>query len=122
MSDDRLIIRASEMTDMGRKEGGFFCLLERNRLGLGQLSVAVSDNPPGTEVATHRHACGEVFVVYDGRGIYTVGDAEILALPGDIVVVPPNTWHSFRSDGEQGLRHVAAYDRGDVNIEFAAPA
>ncbi len=93
---------------------------QRDRLGLGELSVGVSDNPPGSEVATHRHACGEVFVVYDGRGVYTIGDAEIVAVPGDVVIVPPNTWHSFRPDVGMPLRHVAAYDRGNVTIEFAS--
>ena len=119
MSDDRLVIRASEMTDTGRRDGGRFCLVQRDRLGLGEVSVGVSDNPSGTEVATHRHLCGELFVVYEGRGVYTIGETEIVATPGDIVIVPPNTWHSFRPDAGMSLRHVAAYDSGHVTIEFA---
>jgi len=119
MSDDRLVIRASEMTDTGRRDGGRFCLVQRDRLGLGEVSVGVSDNPSGTEVATHRHSCGELFVVYEGRGVYTIDETEIVAMPGDIVIVPPNTWHSFRPDAGMSLRHVAAYDSGHVTIEFA---
>jgi quercetin dioxygenase-like cupin family protein len=117
---DRLVIRASDITDSGRTDGGSFCLVQRNRLGIGDVSVGVSDNPPGSEVPAHRHSCGEVFVIVEGRGIYTVGDTEIVAEPGDMVIVPPNTWHSFRPDGDLRLRHVAAYDSGRVDIEFAA--
>jgi hypothetical protein len=36
------------------------------------------------------------------------------------LIAPPNTWHSFRPDAGMSLRHVAAYDSGDVTIEFAA--
>ena len=121
MSDaDRAVIRASENTGTGRTDGGSFYLVQRDRLGLGDLSVGVSDNPPGSEVPTHRHSCGEVFVVCEGRGIYTVGENEIVAQPGDVVIVSPNTWHSFRPDGNLRLRHVAAYDSGRVDIEFAS--
>jgi len=120
MSEHGLLIRGSEIADIARKEAGSFYLVQRDRLGLGEVSVAVSENPPGVEVATHRHSCGEVFVVFGGRGIYTVGKAEIVAVAGDMVVVPARTWHSFRADGENSLRHVAVYDGGRVDIEFAA--
>src|SRR5262245_24316046 len=75
------------------------------------MSVGLSDNPPGAaEGFVHRHPCAEAFVVYEGRGIYTVGDAVILAEAGDVVVVPRNTWHSFRPDGDARLRHVGVLE------------
>ncbi len=59
-------------------------------------------------------------MVYEGRGVYTVGNAEVVATPGDIVIVPPNTWHSFRPDAGMHLRHIATYDSGEVDIDFAS--
>jgi quercetin dioxygenase-like cupin family protein len=52
------------------------------------------------------------------RGPYRSGDLAIVAEPGDVVVVPAGIWHSFRSDGDTRLRHVAVFDSGDVDIEI----
>jgi mannose-6-phosphate isomerase-like protein (cupin superfamily) len=123
MSDlERFVIRASDTSDAGHAEGASFRLVQRDQLGLGEISVGLSDNPPGSSAARammHRHSCGEVFVVYQGRGVYTIEDEEIVAGPGDMVIVPPNTWHTFRQDGESRLRHVAVYDTGTVDIELS---
>jgi mannose-6-phosphate isomerase-like protein (cupin superfamily) len=118
---ESLVIRASDASDLGRTDGGSFRLVQREQLRLGELSVGLSDNPPGSGVEglMHRHSCGEVFVVFEGRGIYTVEDTDIVAGPGDMVVVPPNIWHSFRPEGDNCLRHVAVYDAGSVDIEVS---
>jgi mannose-6-phosphate isomerase-like protein (cupin superfamily) len=112
------VIRAAGSNRFAHTEGGSFHLVQREELGLGEVSVGVNDNPPGMDGATYRHSCGEVFVVYEGRGIYTVGDTELVADPGDIVVIPANIWHSFRPDGDSRLRHVAVYDSGHIDIEL----
>jgi len=114
------VIRGSEATEMGRTDGGSFRLVQREELGLGEVAVGVSDNPPGIDGFVHRHSCGEVFVVVEGRGVYTVDDEEIVAGPGDMVIIPPNTWHTFRPAGDQRLRHVAVYDAGKIDIELAS--
>ena len=118
---DRLVIRASDAPELGGTDGGSFHLVQRDQLGLGDISIGVSDNPPSmaADGMKHRHSCGEVFVVYEGRGIYTVDDAEIVAEPGDMVIIPPHHWHSFRPDGDGGLKHVAVYDAGKVDIELS---
>ena len=116
---DRLVIRSRDVTGKARTDGGSFHLVQADELGLGGIAVGVSRTPPGAGGLVHRHSCGEVFVVTEGRGVYTVGDAEIIAEPGDMVVIPPGTWHSFRPDGDVPLRHVAVYDRGQVDIELS---
>jgi uncharacterized cupin superfamily protein len=119
---DRLVIRADSSDRFGRADAGSFRLVQRDQLGLGEIAVGVSNNPPGSGVSgvMHRHSCGEVFVVYEGRGIYTVDETEIVAEPGDMVIIPANVWHSFRpDDGAGGLRHVAVYDAGAVDIEVS---
>jgi mannose-6-phosphate isomerase-like protein (cupin superfamily) len=115
------VIRGPAARDLGRSDGGSFHLVQRDQLRLGEVSIGISDNPPGMGESgmTHRHSCGEVFVVYAGRGIYTVDETEIVAEPGDMVVIPPNTWHSFRPAGDEPLRHVAVYDTGTVDIEIS---
>jgi mannose-6-phosphate isomerase-like protein (cupin superfamily) len=120
--DHKLMIRASDASELGRTDAGSLRLVQRDQLGLGEISIGISDNPPGSGVPgmMHRHSCGEVFVVYEGRGIYTVGETEIVAEPGDMVIIPPNTWHTFcPDDGASGLRHVAVYDTGKVDIELS---
>jgi mannose-6-phosphate isomerase-like protein (cupin superfamily) len=116
----RFVIRASEASDLATDHGSFH-LVQRDQLDLGDISVGVSDNPPGSGDPgfLHRHSCGEVFVVYEGRGLYTVGETEIVAEPGDMVIIPPNTWQTFRPDGDNHLRHVAVYDTGEVDIELS---
>jgi mannose-6-phosphate isomerase-like protein (cupin superfamily) len=39
---------------------------------------------------------------------------------GDMVVIPPRTWHSFRPAGNQWLRHVVVYDSGHIDIELSS--
>jgi mannose-6-phosphate isomerase-like protein (cupin superfamily) len=114
------VIRGSDGVQLGRTDGGSFHLVQRDELGLGEVAIGVSDNPPGIDGFVHRHSCGEVFVVVEGRGVYTIEDDEIVAGPGDMVIIPPNTWHSFCPEGDQRLRHVAVYDAGKVDIELSS--
>jgi quercetin dioxygenase-like cupin family protein len=116
----RPLIKAADVPSYEHTPGGAVRFFHGDEHGLGSVSVAMSSNPPGGVGRTHRHPCGEVFVVYEGRGVYTVGDNEIVAEPGDIVVVPPDTWHSFRAEGDVPLRHVAAFDTAHVVTEMHA--
>jgi mannose-6-phosphate isomerase-like protein (cupin superfamily) len=114
------LIKATDVPSYEHTPGGSVRFFHGDEHGLGATSVAMSHNPPGGGGRRHRHPCGEVFVVYEGRGVYTIGDEEVVAGPGDIVVVPPNTWHSFRADGDVPLRHVAAFAAAHVETELPA--
>jgi len=116
-SDGRMI-KAADIAAVEHTPGGSLRSVQQADHGLGAFSVAMSDNPPGQGAIEHRHSCGEVFVVYEGRGIYTIGETDIVAEPGDVVIVPANTWHSFRSDGETRLRHLAVFDSGRIDFEI----
>jgi quercetin dioxygenase-like cupin family protein len=74
------------------------------------VNLAISTYPPGASAPEHRHPEGQVFVVWQGRGVYSVDGVEVLAEPGDVVVVPPNALHGFRVDGDVALRHVGLLD------------
>lgn len=114
---ERLRIKASDVPAIEHTPGGSVRIVQGDEHDLGGVSVAISDNPPGGGAPEHRHSCGEVFVVYEGRGVYTIGESVIVAEPGDVVIVPPHTWHSFRSDGDTRLRHVGVFSRGHVDFE-----
>jgi quercetin dioxygenase-like cupin family protein len=120
MADGARVLRGADISAVEHTPGGSIRMVPQAEHGLGAFSVAMSDNPPGQGAIEHRHSCGEVFVVHGGRGIYTVGDDVIVAEPGDVVVVPPGVWHSFRSDDATRLRHVAVFDCGQVDIESRA--
>ena len=80
--------------------------------GLGAVVMSTSERPPGEEVASHKHQCGEIFVVTGGRARFTVDGEVIIASVGDMVAVPAGSWHGFCSEGDEELRLVAAFDAG----------
>jgi quercetin dioxygenase-like cupin family protein len=114
----RTLIKASDVPSLEHTPGGSVRFVNGDEHDLGTVSVAISNNPPGGGAREHRHPCGEVFVVYEGRGVYSIEGVDVVAEAGDIVVVPPNTWHSFRADGDAPLRHVAAFDSAHVEMEL----
>jgi quercetin dioxygenase-like cupin family protein len=57
---------------------------------------------PGQSPPRHKHDDTEqVFHVLEGRGTLTVGDdaAGHVVAPGDVVLIPPGTWHAIRAEG-----------------------
>ena len=51
------------------------------------LLIGISSYPHGVGPPEHRHPCGEVFVGYEGRSVYTVDGVDVIAEPGDVVVI-----------------------------------
>ena len=101
------LIKASDIEPSPNNPGRKFFRGEDHGL---DLIFAMNTHPPGSGPPEHRHHSREVFVLIEGRGVYTVDGADVVAEAGDIVVVPPNTWHSFRADSEMPLRHVTVFD------------
>lgn len=73
------------------------------------VSFFVVDAAPGEGPALHRHSYPETFVVQGGRGRFQVEGRSIEAVAGDVVVVPPETVHSFRAVGPERLQLVAIH-------------
>jgi quercetin dioxygenase-like cupin family protein len=86
--------------------------------GLG-ICLVVSEYPPGAETPSHRHPTGSAIVVVAGHGAFTVGDSEVGAGAGDIVVIPADAWHSFRNDGDEWLRLVGVDEGARLDAELA---
>ena len=60
----------------------------------------------------HWHPYPEVFVVQDGTAVFTAGDEELTVPAGNVVVVPAETPHGFKSTGDETLRVVSVHPRG----------
>jgi len=73
--------------------------------GLG-VSFLYVDMAPGRGPALHKHAYAEVFIVLEGESVFIAGDDEPLLVPGEIVVVPPDTPHRFYNAGQGTLRQI----------------
>lgn len=61
----------------------------------------------------HRHPYTETFVIRSGAALFTVGDTEVKALGGQILVVPALVAHKFKTltDDLYEAIHIHANDR-----------
>ena len=100
------VIRASDMEPFEPLPGASTRFVRLEERGV-PIRVAVTTYPPGTVAHEHRHPHWQVFVVQEGRGVYTLNGAAVVAEAGDIVAVPPNALHGFRVDGDAPLRHLS---------------
>ncbi len=74
-----------------------------------EISCFLVDGPPGHGPRLHRHPYEEVFVVRSGSGTFTLGDDQVKAAAGDIVVAPAGTAHRFANTGSERLQLVAIH-------------
>jgi mannose-6-phosphate isomerase-like protein (cupin superfamily) len=86
--------------------GGIAHKFEGYRYGGTNVSFFLVDAPPGSGPGLHTHPYEEVFVVQEGHASFTVGDATIEAIGGQIVVVPAGMPHKFVNSGTGPLRQV----------------
>jgi mannose-6-phosphate isomerase-like protein (cupin superfamily) len=73
------------------------------------LSFFLVDAPPGHGPKLHRHPYEEVFVVRAGKATFTLGDSQLDAGAGDVVVAPAETPHRFENSGIEQLEIVAIH-------------
>ena len=73
--------------------------------GAGVCIIFV-DAPPGDGPSLHRHPYEEIFITLEGEVTFRVGDDELPARAGDIVIVPPETPHAFTNSGSGRLRQI----------------
>ena len=51
--------------------------------------IGVSTYAPGTGAQPHRHEHWQVFIVQEGRGVYSLDGVEVVAEAGDVGVMEP---------------------------------
>ena len=104
--NDRRVIRGTDALTLEHTPGGSAHVFAGEAHGLGAMTFAVVTSPKGGGTSTHRHPYVQIFLLLDGSGIYCVGDEEIAANEGDLVIVPSGERHSYCAVSEQPLVHV----------------
>lgn len=85
------------------------------------LTLGIAMLPPGGVLREHRHAQAELYLVLEGAGVVTVGEAVRPVAAGTAVFIPGNTAHAIRNDGDRELRFayvLAADSFADVEYLF----
>jgi mannose-6-phosphate isomerase-like protein (cupin superfamily) len=82
------------------------------------VSIILVNGSPGEGPALHRHPYEEVFVVQEGRALFTAGEETLEVTGGHIVVVPPDTPHKFTNTGTGVLRSVNIHAAGRFVTEW----
>ena len=73
--------------------------------GAGVSLILESTMQPGVGPRLHRHPYAETFIIRRGSAIFTVGNEQLEAHAGQIVVVPATVAHKFRT-GANGYEAV----------------
>ena len=73
--------------------------------GVG-LCLLFVDAQPGQGPSLHKHDYDEVFIMLDGVGTFTAGDAERELRAGEIAIVPAGMPHKFVNSGDGPLRQI----------------
>jgi mannose-6-phosphate isomerase-like protein (cupin superfamily) len=71
-----------------------------------QACVIFVDAEQGRGPSLHTHPYGELFFVLAGEGTFSDGESERVVGPGEVVIVPPETPHSFVNNGTERLRQI----------------
>jgi quercetin dioxygenase-like cupin family protein len=98
-------------------EGGDLGILQGSDYGLS-TSIMESQIGPGSGPRRHKHPHAEIFVVNDGEGRYEVDGTVLIAAAGDVVIVPPDSWHSFTNPGPGLLRQTIVHENRRIETLF----
>ena len=82
------------------------------RLGLQKLPDLQLLPDIGGGPRLHSHPYAEIFIIRQGTGLFTVGDRQIEASAGQIVIVPPDTPHKFTNLGPGPLETTDIHENG----------
>lgn len=69
--------------------------------GVDDLMVGTESLPAGTAIPVHSHdGYEEVIFIHAGHPRLTIGDREVDAKPGTLLVIPPGTWHGVKNSAD----------------------
>lgn len=94
----------------GEFEGGAF--------GAEVSVIFYSSDQVGGGPKLHRHPYPEVFIVREGRALFTIGDETIEAKAGQILVAPANVPHKFSNLGPGRLESTDVHVAGAFATEW----
>src|SRR5918911_506729 len=75
-------------------------VFEGNQHGDVPVSSFLGDAPRGGGPRLHRHPYAEVFVVQEGRAVFTIGSETREVTGGHVVIVPSGVGHKFVNTGD----------------------
>ncbi len=111
--------RVARKVDTGnsslQEAGGFIdmgvhWLATTETVGTRKVVVATSTFTPGGSHQLHRHPnADEFFLVLQGSGEHLTQNGPVRMNPGDIVYIPANEWHGYRTDPGVTTRTVYGY-------------
>lgn len=87
-----------------------------------ELSFFAVDLDAGQGPRLHWHPYPEIWFVLSGEAAFRIGGDSRAALPGDIVIVPPQTAHRFTNNGPQPLSMLCIHANGVVEQTFLEEA
>jgi mannose-6-phosphate isomerase-like protein (cupin superfamily) len=73
---------------------------------------------PGGGPRLHQHPYAETFIIRSGIGLFTLGDQEITATTGQILIAPANTPHKFTNVGPDPLETIDIHASGEFITEW----
>lgn len=82
------------------------------------ISFFVGDLEPGRGPRLHRHPYPETCIVHSGEVTLAIDGREIVAGPGDIVVIGAGTPHRFTATGDSRLVAVCVHASDRFVIEW----
>jgi quercetin dioxygenase-like cupin family protein len=82
------------------------------------VSVILTDGEPGSGPRLHRHPYDETWVVQEGRVRFRLGDTELVAGPGELVLAPPNAPHKFTVEGPGRAKMVCIHANPTFETEW----
>jgi mannose-6-phosphate isomerase-like protein (cupin superfamily) len=87
--------------------------------GEANLSIIFhTSESPGNGPGLHTHPYPETFIIQEGRALFTVGDQQMEASAGQILMVPPNTPHGFKSLGPGTYRSINIHASGTFETHW----
>ncbi|MHB9032079.1 MAG: cupin domain-containing protein [Anaerolineae bacterium] len=63
----------------------------------------------GGSIEGHAHPADEIYFIYRGTGIITVGSEEQAVSEGDLIAIPSNAFHALRNTGAGHLQWFALW-------------
>jgi len=82
------------------------------------VSFFIGDVEPGKGPGLHKHPYSETCIIRSGQVAIVVDGEEIVAGPGDIVVIGPDTPHRFTAIGDERLIAVCIHASDRFIIEW----
>jgi mannose-6-phosphate isomerase-like protein (cupin superfamily) len=86
--------------------------------GAGICVIANRIDRPGGGPKLHTHPYAEVFVIREGRALFTLGDATVEASAGQILVAPAGMPHKFENLGPGPLESIDIHENGSFVTDW----